>query len=113
MKLTQKVVDETRYEGRSRVGKGGRKRWSRHVLWDDRLPGLGLRISHTNRKSYFISYREDGRRRPARRSRAQFSLHGIRRAKTSRAMKDASARGAARDARPARSQSNQPTITDG
>ena len=27
------------------------------------LPGFGLRITSTNRKSYFVSYRADGRKR--------------------------------------------------
>jgi hypothetical protein len=63
MKLTPRVVETATCEGRSYVTKSGRKRWSRHVLWDDSLPGFGLRVTSTNRKSYFVSYRADGRKR--------------------------------------------------
>ena len=63
MKLTEKIVETALYEGRSHMSKSGRKRWSRHVLWDDSLPGLGLRITSTNRKSFIVSYRAGGRKR--------------------------------------------------
>jgi hypothetical protein len=63
MRLTQKIVDAALYEGRSYTSKSGRKRWRQHVLADDALPGFGLRISSSNRKSFFVSYRADGRRR--------------------------------------------------
>lgn len=63
MELTQKTVETALYEGRSHMSKGGRKRWSQHVLWDDGLPGFGLRISPTHRKSYIVSYRDGGRKR--------------------------------------------------
>jgi hypothetical protein len=63
MELTQQTVETALYEGRSHMSKSGRKRWSQHVLWDDRLPGFGLRITPTNRKSFIVSYRAAGRKR--------------------------------------------------
>ena len=62
-KLTQKTVDAALYEGRSHMSKAGRKRWSPHILKDAELPGFGLRITSTNRKSFFISFRSGGRKR--------------------------------------------------
>lgn len=63
MSLSQEIVDSLLYEGGSRIGKDGRKRWSEHIVWDDQLPGLGLRLTHTNRKTFVVSYRADGRKR--------------------------------------------------
>jgi len=63
MTLTQKAVDAAAYEGHSREGKDGRKRWTQHILWDDKQPGLGLRITSTNRKSFIVTYRADRRKR--------------------------------------------------
>jgi hypothetical protein len=63
MTLTQKTVNAAAYEGHSRESKDGRKRWTQHILWDDKLPGLGLRITSTNRKSFIVTYRDDGRKR--------------------------------------------------
>ena len=63
MDLTETIVETSLYEGRSHMSKGGRKRWSQHVLWDDSLRGFGLRITSNNRKSFVVSYRADGRKR--------------------------------------------------
>ena len=57
MKLTQKIVEAALYEGRSSMNKAGRKQWSQHVQWDDSLPGFGLWITPTNRKSFIVAYR--------------------------------------------------------
>lgn len=63
MELTDKIVESSLYEGRSYMSKSGRKRWAQHVIWDDSLPGLGLRITPTNRKSFIVTYRAAGRKR--------------------------------------------------
>jgi len=63
MRLTTEVIQAARYEGESRRSKKGRLRWSQHTIWDEAVPALGLRISHTGRKTFVVAYRAAGRKR--------------------------------------------------
>lgn len=54
MKLTKTVVDKAFYDGVS---------GSRDVRWDDELPGFGVRIYPSGKKTYVLSYRIHGRKR--------------------------------------------------
>ncbi len=49
--LTNKTIKATRWDGRAH-----------HVLWDDRVPGLGLRMRATS-KAFVVRVREEGRNR--------------------------------------------------
>lgn len=60
VKLTKRVVDTAIAESKD------------YVLWDDELPGFGLRIFPTGKRSYLIQYRADGRSR-----RYTIGLHGV------------------------------------
>lgn len=50
-----------------------------YFIWDDELPGLGLRVFASGKRSYLIQYRAAGRTR-----RFTIGLHGILTAKTAR-----------------------------
>ncbi len=57
MKLTKSVLDKARFEG---TGRGA------YILWDDEVPGFGVRIYPSEKKSFVITYRIKGRtRQPA------------------------------------------------
>ncbi len=58
-RLTKRVVDAAKPKGRD------------HFMWDDDLPGFGLRVFASGRKSYLIQYRASGRTR-----RYTIGLHG-------------------------------------
>ncbi len=62
MKLTEETIENAQYEGHFSVGKNGRKRWSLHIVWDDDLPALGVRISSRGQKSYVGAHRSGGRK---------------------------------------------------
>lgn len=54
MKLTKRTIDASSYIGENNA---------RCVLWDDEVPGFGLRIYPGGRKSFLLSYRVLGRKR--------------------------------------------------
>ncbi len=54
MKLTKRLIDGTTYQGTQNA---------RHVLWDDEIPGFGVRFFPSGRKSFVLSYRVAGRKR--------------------------------------------------
>lgn len=59
-RLTKRVVDSIKPNGRD------------HFVWDDQLPGFGLRVFSSGVKSYLIQYRQAGRTR-----RTTIGKHGV------------------------------------
>lgn len=60
MKLTKRAIDAIEADGQERF------------LWDDEIPGFGLRVLPSGRKSYLIQYRMAGRTR-----RVVIGPHGV------------------------------------
>lgn len=61
MKLTKTIIDRATYEGSPVACKDGSTTWSRCVLWDDDVRGLGLRITRAGKKSFILFYRAGSR----------------------------------------------------
>jgi integrase len=59
-KLTKRVVESAEAQGRD------------YVVWDDELPGFGLRVFKSGKRSYLIQYRSAGRSR-----RYTIGVHGV------------------------------------
>jgi integrase len=59
-KLNKRMVDQIQPKGKD------------HIVWDDELPGFGLRTFASGKRSYIIQYRSGGRSR-----RYTIGLHGI------------------------------------
>jgi len=54
MKLTKRTIDSLKYDSNN---------GSRDIRWDSVLPGFGIRIYPSNKKSFVLSYRVNGRKR--------------------------------------------------
>lgn len=54
VKLTKRIIDAENYQGNGD---------SKHILWDSELTGLGLRVYPSGKKSFVLSYRQNGRKR--------------------------------------------------
>ena len=59
-KLTKRIVDAAEARGKD------------YVIWDDELPGFGLRVFTSGKRSYLIQYRSAGRSR-----RYTIGQHGV------------------------------------
>ena len=62
VKLTTTAIKASQYEGKRTVVRG-RETFSRDVRWDTKLPGLGLRINPSGKKTFVTNYRVPGRSR--------------------------------------------------
>jgi integrase len=62
-RLTKRAVDAAKVTGKE------------YFLWDDEMPGFGLRVLASGRKSYVIQYKVGGRRGETRRK--SLGLHGV------------------------------------
>ncbi|MBF0169457.1 MAG: integrase arm-type DNA-binding domain-containing protein [Alphaproteobacteria bacterium] len=58
-RLTKRLIDAAKPEGAD------------YFIWDEEIPGFGLRVFATGKKSYLVQYRKDGRTR-----RVSFGRHG-------------------------------------
>jgi len=54
MKLTKTAIDQAKFSDSKK---------ETYILWDDALPGFGIRIYPSGRKSFVISYRMQGKKR--------------------------------------------------
>jgi len=59
MKLTKKAIDSFEFEGK----KNPSGAFSKDIRWDDQIPNFGLRIYPSQKKSFVLFYRSDGRQR--------------------------------------------------
>jgi len=59
-KLTKRIVDAAEAQDKD------------YVIWDDELPGFGLRVFTSGKRSYLIQYRSGGRSR-----RYTIGQHGV------------------------------------
>ena len=62
-RLTKRTVDAAKVTGKE------------YFLWDDEMPGFGLRVLASGRKSYVVQYKVGGRRGETRRK--SLGLHGV------------------------------------
>jgi integrase len=64
MKLTKTAIDDAEKTGR------------RHILWDDELPGFGLRVEANGAKVFIVRYRADGGGRGATQRQSTIGRYG-------------------------------------
>src|SRR5215813_5863510 len=62
-RLSKRVVDAAKVTGKD------------YFLWDDEMPGFGLRVLASGRKSYVVQYKIGGRGGETRRK--SIGLHGV------------------------------------
>lgn len=62
MKLTKKAIDAAVYDRKS-VTRNGKSIYPQQIHWDNDLTGFGLRVYPSEKKSFVISYRANGRKR--------------------------------------------------
>src|ERR1700739_2556485 len=62
-KLTKRTVDALSLTGRE------------YFVWDDEIPGFGIRVLPSGRKSYVVQYKVGGRHGETRRK--SLGLHGV------------------------------------
>ena len=63
VRLTKRTVDATKVTGKE------------YFVWDDEMPGFGLRVLASGRKSYVVQYKVGGRRGETRRK--SLGIHGV------------------------------------
>jgi len=51
VKLTKKFIDSQTHNGKAK-----------HIVWDDEIPGFGVRIYPTGKKSFVLDYRDNNRK---------------------------------------------------
>jgi hypothetical protein len=56
VKLSKKIIDSAEYQGNAQKNE-------RCVIWDDELPGFGVRLYPGGKKSFVLNYRHNGRKR--------------------------------------------------
>ncbi len=63
MRLTKAVIEAARYEGEPVMGKDGKEKWPRFILWDNEVKGLGVRVTPQGVKTFVLNYRIGRRKR--------------------------------------------------
>ena len=62
MKLVKRAIDTMTYDKTPAI-KDGKTIYPKDIRWDTALPGFGVRLFPTGRKSFVLSYRTNGRKR--------------------------------------------------
>jgi nucleoside-triphosphatase THEP1 len=59
MNLTKLAIERAEYQGKAY----GTAAWTRDVRWDKKLIGFGVRIYPSQKKTFIVSYRVNGRKK--------------------------------------------------